>query len=459
MSETDGARILVVEDDDSLRGLLVEELREAGYTVTAVGTAPAAREVLDSDPVELVVSDLRLPGSDGMALLRATREGSGGDAVGFIVITAFGTISQAVEALKAGADDFLTKPLDLEHLLLGVGRVLEHRRLRRRVSEFEALLGGDDFHGLIGRSRPMQALFTGIRRIGAGEGPVLVTGESGTGKELVARAVHAESPRQAGPFIAVNCAGVPAELLESEFFGHVQGAFTGAHRARAGLFQAADGGTLFLDEIAEMPAALQAKLLRVLEDSRVRPVGADREQAVDLRIVAATHQDLEAAVERGDFRADLFYRLETFRLPVPPLRERGDDVDLLAARLVSRFAQRLGRATPRLAPETLACLRRYAFPGNVRELANAIERAVTFADGDSVQPADLPERVRRPGTSEPSALPDGLTPASELPPLAEVERRYIQQVMEAVDGNKRRAADILGIGRRTLYRKLDGDEA
>jgi len=458
MPEPDSARVLVVEDDTALRELLTDELGEAGYTVTSVASAEPAREHLTAGETDLVISDLRLPGADGLALLRWAREQDPGGAMGFMVITAFGTISQAVEALKHGADDFLTKPLDLEHLLLGVRRVLEHRRLRRRVSEFEALLGGDDFHGMIGRSRPMQALFSGIRRIGPGDGPVLISGESGTGKELVARAVHAESTRGSGPFVAVNCAGVPADLLESEFFGHVQGAFTGANRSRGGLFQAADGGSLFLDEIAEMPPALQAKLLRVLEDSRVRPVGADSEQAVDLRIIAATHQDLERAVERGDFRADLFYRLETFRLPVPPLRERGDDIDLLAARLVARFARRLGRPVPSLDPEALACLRRYAFPGNVRELANAIERAVTFANGESIRAGDLPERVRQQSAADPSPLPQSLAPAGELPPLAEVERRYIQQVMSAVDGNKRRAAEILGIGRRTLYRKLDGNE-
>ncbi|WP_435101663.1 sigma-54-dependent transcriptional regulator [Arhodomonas sp. AD133] len=448
------AQVLVVEDDEALAGLITDELADTGIEARAVATAEAALDLLAGGGVDLLVSDLRLPGADGMQLLRALRARRGGDLVGFIAITAFGSIEQAVAALKEGADDFLTKPLDFEHLTVSVQKALHYRRLLRRVAEMEAAPAGDVFHGMVGRSRAMLALFDVVRRIGATEASVLITGESGTGKELVARALHAESARAARSFVAVNCAGVPPDLLESEFFGHVRGAFTGAQRQRDGLFQEADGGTLFLDEIGEMPVALQAKLLRVLEGGRFRPVGAQRELEVDVRVVAATNADLEEAVAEGRFREDLFYRLETFRIEVPPLRQRGDDLDLLTARFVEQFARRLGREVPALEPSAVAALHRYHFPGNVRELANAIERAVTLCRSGQLTVADLPSRLQDASTPVRGNDRPG---SSRLRSLAEMEYAYIQEVMEAVGGNKRRAADILGIGRQTLYRKLASD--
>ncbi|WP_440997484.1 sigma-54-dependent transcriptional regulator [Arhodomonas sp. SL1] len=453
----DGARVLVVEDDAALAGLIVDELAEAGLAAESVASAEAARQRLATGGVDLVVSDLRLPGEDGMGLLERVRASEDGALVAFVAITAFGSIRQAVDALKRGADDFLTKPLDFDHLLVSVEKALAHRRLLRRVSEMEAAAReGSDFHGMIGRSDAMLSLFDVIRRIAAVGASVLITGESGTGKELVARALHAESGRSEGPFVAVNCAGVPADLLESEFFGHVRGAFTGAQRAREGLFRAADGGTLFLDEIGEMPAPLQAKLLRVLEDGRFRPVGAEHEEQVDVRVVAATNADLEAAVADGTFREDLFYRLETFRIEVPPLRERGDDLDLLTARFAARFAGALGRDTPELAPEVVALLARYPFPGNVRELANTMERAVTLSRDGRIRREDLPPRLLRHAGRDSG---EGESGPAILRPLAEVEREHVRAVMQAVGGNKRRAAEILGIGRQTLYRKLEGSPA
>lgn len=456
MTEVTQERVLLVEDDDSLRQLLVEELEDRGLQVRALASAEEAVGSLESWEPALVVSDLRLPGADGMALLRRVKTMQAAPA--FLVITAFGSIQQAVAALKEGADEFLTKPLDLEHFGLAVARALETRRLRDEVRRFQQLLSDDRFHGMLGRSRVMRGLFDQIRQLARAEGPVLVIGESGTGKELVARAVHAESERAKGPFLAINCAGLPAELLESEFFGHVAGAFTGANRAHKGLFQQADGGTLFLDEIGEMPLPLQAKLLRVLQEGTIRPVGAERELTVDVRIIAASNRPLETEAGREAFREDLFFRLETFILQVPPLRDREEDLELLAAGFVAHFAARSGRPARGLAPAVLAQLRRYPFPGNVRELQNAIERAVTFCHGRSIELEHLPTRIadyrddnaHSAGAELLAQLSDGPL----LPTLEELEQRYIEHVLKLVDGNKRRAAALLGIGRRTLYRRL-----
>jgi len=452
------AKILIVEDDEGLRSLLAEEAEDAGAQVTTAASAEEAVAQLREAVPDLVVSDLRLPGMSGMDLLCETRSMPVPPA--FIVITAFGSISQAVEALKAGADDFLPKPLDLDHFMVTVERSLETRRLRREVQRMREWVGTDHFHGMIGASRPMRELFDQTRQVADAQGPVLIVGESGVGKELVAQALHAEGPRANQPFRAVNCAGVPGELLESEFFGHEKGAFTGAQATREGLFRAADGGTLLLDEVTEMPMGLQAKLLRVLQEGTVRPVGSAREEPVDVRVLASTNRDLAAEIEEGRFREDLFYRLETFTLSVPPLRERGDDLDRLAAHFLKRYASQADAAAETLAPETIAHLRSYPFPGNVRELENAIERAVTFSTGEAIEIADLPARIREHDapTSElgtTAGLDPLLSGADGLPSLDEIERRYINYVLTRVDGNKRKAAELLGIGRRTLYRKLD----
>ncbi|MDH2241713.1 sigma-54 dependent transcriptional regulator [Pseudomonas sp. GD03909] len=456
MTEVTQERVLLVEDDDSLRQLLVEELEDRGLQVRALASAEEAVGSLESWEPALVVSDLRLPGADGMALLRRVKTMQAAPA--FLVITAFGSIQQAVAALKEGADEFLTKPLDLEHFALAVARALETRRLRDEVRRFQQLLSDDRFHGMLGRSRVMRGLFDQIRQLARAEGPVLVIGESGTGKELVARAVHAQSERAKEPFLAINCAGLPAELLESEFFGHVSGAFTGANRTHKGLFQQADGGTLFLDEIGEMPLPLQAKLLRVLQEGTIRPVGAERELTVDVRIIAASNRPLETEAGREAFREDLFFRLETFILQVPPLRDREEDLELLAAGFVAHFAARSGRPVRGLAPAVLAQLRRYPFPGNVRELQNAIERAVTFCHGRSIELEHLPARIADyrddNGCSAGAELLAQLSDGPLLPTLEELEQRYIEHVLKLVDGNKRRAAALLGIGRRTLYRRL-----
>ncbi len=448
---------MVVEDDTALGELLVEELEVEGYRVMHVESAEAAQEAMDEFDPDLVISDLQLPGVDGLALVQSVRERHAAPAT--LMISAYGTVDRAVAALKAGADNFLTKPLDMDHFVLSVERVLANRRLRTEVKRFRDALKRESFHGMEGSSRPMRVLFDRIAQVARADGAVLVSGESGTGKDLVAHAIHAESTRAEKPFLAVNCAGVPADLLESEFFGHAEGAFSGAERERPGLFREADGGTLFLDEIGEMPVALQAKLLRALQDGRIRPVGADREHQVDVRLIAATNQDLPTLVDNGDFREDLYYRLEAFQLVIPPIRDRGVDLELLAMSFLARFAAARQRPATRLSEQALKAVRQYAWPGNVRELKNAMERAVTFCEEEVIGIEHLPERVRRGSRKERQSpegdLPSQLLEGDMLPSLDEFRRRYVRFVLERVDGNKRRAAALLGVGRRTLYRWLD----
>lgn len=458
--EPTAGRILIVEDDEALCDLLAGEVKEGGHRVRTAHTAEQALAEIETQWPDVVVSDLKLPGANGMELLHHVKARP--TPVAVLVITAFGSIPQAVEALKAGADDFLTKPLNLDHFTLAVNRSLENQRLRERVQELDDRLGDDHFRGIIGRSGPMRTLIVQIKQVAGAAGPVLIQGESGVGKELVARAIHAESPRADGPFVAVNCAGVPRELLESEFFGHEEGAFTGARAARKGLFVEAEGGTLLLDEVTEMPAALQAKLLRVLQEKKVRPVGSNQVRTIDVRVLASTNRTLDDEVEAGRFREDLFYRLETFQLEVPPLRQRGDDIDLLTAHFMKQFTQKMDKSIEGIAPRAMKRLAAYPFPGNVRELKNAIERAVTFCQESTIQSEHLPERIRSStGATRVDQLDlGGLVDKKngQLPTLDEVEQAYIHRVLDEVEGNKRRAASILGIGRRTLYRRLKDEE-
>ncbi len=455
-------RIMVVEDDTSLAELLVEELEAEGYQARYFTSAEEALSATEAFEPDVVVSDLQLPGADGMALLEQLRARHAPPAV--LMISAYGTVDRAVAALKAGADNFLTKPLDMDHFTLSVERLLANRELQRQVAHFRDALGDEAFHGLEGRSRPMRVLFDRIGQISRAGGAVLIMGESGTGKDLVARAIHEESDRAERAFLAVNCAGVPADLLESEFFGHAEGAFSGADRARAGLFREADGGTLFLDEIGEMPIALQAKLLRALQDGRVRPVGAEHEHSVDVRLIAATNVNLLEKVEQGAFREDLYYRLEAFQLEVPPLRARGEDLELLAMAFLGRYAAARQRPANRLSERALQTIKAYDWPGNVRELKNVMERAVTFCEADEVGLEHLPERLSEAarqgsgGQEADSGIPAALLEGNVLPSLNELRRRYVQYVIDQVDGNKRRAAALLGVGRRTLYRWLEEDD-
>jgi DNA-binding NtrC family response regulator len=456
-------RILIVEDDHGLNQLLAEEVHDNGFLVKTTASIEEGRSLLMTWDPDLMVSDLRLPDGNALDLLQETR--SLHVPPGFMVITAFGTIPEAVRALKAGADDFLTKPLDLDHFMISLSRVLETRRLKQEVRRFREVLGGERFHGILGRSRPMRILFDLITQIAQARGPVLILGESGVGKELVAHAIHRESPRASAPFLAINCVAIPENLMESELFGHVAGAFTGATNARKGLFEEANGGTLLLDEIGEMPLQLQGKLLRILEDGHVRPLGSSRTQHVDVRILAATNRDLKSAIDEGQFREDLYYRLETFTLRIPPLRERGEDIELLAGYFLGQFGMQMGKSISGLSPEALQRLKTYTYPGNIRELQSMLERAVTFCQGDTVLLEHLPPSLRQPLMMEESSTsqkqnseePHGLFAPQILVPLAEVEQRYIRYVLNKVHGNKRQAAALLRIGRRTLYRRLGED--
>lgn len=457
--------LLVVEDDAALSQLVCEELEAEGWEVIAQETLNGALQWCKSHQPALIVTDLRLPDGNGMSLVEYVVEHWTEDRrPAMIVITAFGSVRQAVEALQAGADDFLTKPLDLEHFLLAVKRVFETRRLKDELFQFRKLSLNQSFHGLVGQSHAMRTLFDQIKVVARAQGPILINGESGTGKELVAKALHLESDRADGPFLAVNCAGIPQELLESEFFGHAAGAFTGARKARKGLLQEAHGGTLLLDEIGEMPMALQAKLLRALQDGSIRPVGQDTEEQVDVRIIAATHRDLKQKVDEGSFREDLFYRLETFGLSVPPLRAREEDRELLAQQFLQQICVAQGKKISGFSEDALRMIRNYAFPGNVRELQNVIERAVAFCSDDAIKAAHLPERLtesvgdfREETLSSHQSHDEELLAGPVLPTLDQLQKRYVKKVLKEVDGNKRRAAALLGIGRRTLYRWLDDE--
>jgi DNA-binding NtrC family response regulator len=431
-------RIVLVEDDRELRALLAEVLADAGYRVAPFSSANLAAGALASgEEADLVVTDLILPGMRGHELLREVRRLR--PELHVIAITAFGAIDSAIELVKAGAYDYLTKPFGTDELLLTVERALEESRVRREAAGL-ARSPGSAPEGFVGASRAMQELFTVVRRAAISSYPALVTGESGTGKELVARALHQASGR--GAFVAVNCAALPENLLESELFGHEKGAFSGAERENPGLFQAADGGTLFLDEIGDLPLSLQPKLLRVLEEGEVRPVGSTRPRTVDVRVVAATNRDLEQEVEGGRFRQDLFWRLNVVHLHVPALRERPADIPLLAEHFL---------ASRRIAPEAMAVLTAYAWPGNVRELRNALERAVTLSPSGEIGVADLPPRVRE--TGRVTALV--AEAARRELPLREVEKAYVLEILARVGGNKSRAAEILEMDRKTLYRKLE----
>ncbi|MEB2343939.1 MAG: sigma-54 dependent transcriptional regulator [Deltaproteobacteria bacterium] len=443
-------RVLIVDDELEMRDLLCARLARRDFEVAACDGTDAAIAALGAGTYDAVVTDLRMRGPSGIELcewLQANRPD-----VPVVVITGFGNLEAAIAAIRAGAHDFLPKPLEVEELAFRLERALRHRHLLEEVKRLRDARGPDDAGELIGESAVMRRLRQLVQRVAAADGAVLVQGETGTGKELVARAIHRLGPRAAAPFVAVNCAALPEALLESELFGHAKGAFTDAREARAGLFVQARGGTLFLDEIGELSPALQPKLLRALQERRVRPVGASEEIAFDARLVAATNRDLESAVEEGRFRGDLFFRLDVLPVEVPPLRARGGDILLLAQHFARRLAERSGRPVLGISRGAAEKLADYHWPGNVRELENAIERAVALADHDHVLAEDLPERIRAHRRSD--LLLAGDDPAT-LVPLEVIERRYVARVLEATAGNKTLAARILGVDRKTLYRKLD----
>jgi len=439
-------KVLVVEDDPEMLALVCEHLEGEGYAVLGADRGAEAIAQLRSGEFDVVLTDLRMPDADGMDVLRASRESQ--RAAPVILFTAFGSIETAIQAIRQGAYDYVTKPFPLEEISLLVSRALEDRRLRaENISLRRELEGRYRFENLLGKSPAMQAVFALIRQAAPGDANILITGESGTGKELVARALHHNSPRAERPFVPVNCAAVPATLLESELFGHVKGAFTGAVKARRGLFREAEGGTLFLDEIGDMAPELQAKLLRVTEDRAVRPVGSDEAIPVDLRLMAASNKDLMARIREGLFREDLYYRLAVIPIQLPPLRDRREDIPLLAGHFLRRAATTPGKEIHSFTPEAMAALLRHPWPGNVRELENVVERAVTLAVGDRIPPEAL--LLDASAAPAPAAL---LAQAARRPTLEELTAEYVTLVLREAGGDKAKAAEILGVSKRTLYR-------
>jgi DNA-binding NtrC family response regulator len=444
-------RILIIDDDRSLCEVLESELRRREFEVTWFTDPHAALAVFEREDFGLAITDVNMAGMNGVELCKqlvGRRED-----MPVIVITAYANMETAIAAIRAGAYDFVTKPFDMDELALTMERAIRHRALREEVKRLrKAVDSTQRFEEILGTSNAMLKMCELVTRVADTETTVLITGESGTGKELVAKALHSKSGRRDGPFVAINCAAMPENLLESELFGHVKGAFTDARTARPGLFIRASKGTLFLDEIGEMPAGMQAKLLRALQERTVRPVGGDQEQPFDTRILAATNRDLETEVEEKRFREDLFYRINVVRTHVPPLRARGGDILLLAQHFLERYANQSRRAVLGMTSAAADKLLQYPWPGNVRELQNCIERAVALAQFDQIGVDDLPEKIRDYKTVRINI--ESNDPA-ELLPMEEVERRYILKVLEAVGGNKTLAAQVLGFDRRTLYRKLE----
>ena len=448
-------RILVVEDDPATRRMLELGLRQEGHIVVcATSGAEALTEAKAFEP-QVLLADLNMAGMSGIELCQ--RFGEVWPDVPALIITAFGSMDTAIEAIRAGAYDFIPKPFDVEALALAVERALRHHELRSEVKRLRAAVGQAEWSGdLIGASPAMMELRALLERVAKSDSTVLVTGESGTGKEVVARVLHNYGKRRTGPFVALNCAAVPEPLLESELFGHTRGAFTDARHARPGLLADANRGTVFLDEIGDMPLAIQPKLLRALEERRVRPVGGAAEVPFDVRIIAATNRDLETAVQEERFREDLYYRLNVLHIAVPPLRSRGADVLLLAQHFVNKLAQQSNTNVHGISPAAAQRLLAYPWPGNVRELRNCIERAIALTRFDQLAVDDLPERVRDYQSRHVVVVGDDL---DDVVPLEQVEHRYILRVLEAAGGNKSVAAQKLGISRKTLYRKLAGDES
>lgn len=443
-------RVLIVDDERSMCEMIEADLRLRDFHVTWFTSADDALETLGHESFDVVLTDLRMPTMSGTELCE--RITANRPDIPVIVMTAFGSLETAVAAIRVGAYDFVTKPVEMDLLAITLERAVKHRQLQDKVKTLsDAIEQSSRFDEIIGASRPMQQLFDELTRIADTETSVLVTGESGTGKELVARAIHYHSRRADQAFVAVNCAAIPEPLLESELFGHAKGAFTDAREDRMGLFLQASGGSLFLDEIGELPMTMQVKLLRALEERTVRPVGSNHEAKFDVRIIAATNRDLETAVEEERFREDLLYRINVIQVHLPPLKARGTDVLLIAQAFLKTFAARAGKEVVGISEAVAERLLNYSWPGNVRELRNVIERAVALARFDKLAVDDLPEKIRDYHSQQ--VVLGGDDPL-ELVALEEVERRYILHVLKTVNDNKTLAAKILGLDRKTLYRKL-----
>jgi two-component system response regulator PilR (NtrC family) len=448
------ARVLVVDDEQSMRELLGIMLRQVGYDVTQADGGEAAIQTLKSaDAFDLVITDLRMRKVDGLAVLRAAKEHSPHTVV--LVVTAFASTETAVEAMKLGAYDYVTKPFKLDELKLTIANALERKRLQDENRELKRQLRTErGFDSFVGKSRRMLEVFETIRKTADSGSTVMITGESGTGKELVARAVHQESSRRNAPFISVNCGAIPETLMESELFGHVKGAFTGAVQSTEGLFLAADGGTLFLDEITEIAHSVQVKLLRAIQEREIRRVGDTRDVKVDVRLIAASNRDLVKAVADGVLREDLYYRLNVIPIHLPPLRDRTEDIALLVAHFIGRIATDVGKTIAGISPEALAVLERYHWPGNIRELENVVERAIVLGSGEQITAESLPPHLARPAERGefPVEIPAGGMDLEEL--LAAVESRYIRLALDRAGGLQVRAAELLRLSFRQFRYKI-----
>lgn len=444
-----GARILVVEDEANERQGLAELLRAWGYEAETAGDGTEAREKVASFGPAVILSDLRMPRMSGMELLKELHGSR--PAISFIMLTGQGTIEEAVEATKLGAFNFLEKPLDPKRLQVELRNCLERSEKERQLEVAHRRLRDLGFLGhLVGRSKTMQEVMSLIAQVAPSRASVLIAGESGTGKELAARTIHELSPRAPKPFVAVNCAAIPETLMESEIFGHEKGAFTGAVERRVGCFELADGGTLLLDEIGEMPITTQAKLLRVLEDSKIRRLGSKSEISVDVRLLASTNKVPEEALAKGQLRGDLYFRLDVVRIAMPPLREHLEDLPELAAALLEDLNRKHSRAVKRVEEDALEAFRHYSWPGNVRELRNTLERVLVTCPGETLRRKDLSADFGRPatlGAEDSLRLRPGLT-------VAEAERRLIMETLASTANNKTRAAELLGISLKTLHNKL-----
>ena len=448
MTEEGGA-ILVVDDDFEMRELIQDVLKDRAHQVVTAGDGDEALKRLGEQDYAVVLTDLRMKGMLGMELLAEIKRLY--PDIGVVLMTAFGSVETAVEAMKRGASDYLVKPVKSEELTRVVERVIREARLRREVSRLRKEVHKEySFHQILGRSKAIQAVFDLIRRVADSPTNVLISGESGTGKELVAKAIHYNSDRKDAPFIPINCAAIPEQLLESELFGHMRGAFTDAKMDKRGLFEEAQKGTLFLDEISELPLMLQAKILRAIQEKEIRRVGATKPVPVDVRIIAATNLNLGEEVKAKRFRDDLYYRLNVIELKLPPLRERREDIPLLVEAFLKKCGEARGKAVKGVSEAALAMLMDYAWPGNVRELENVIERAVTLSLGEKISPDDLPPAVQ--GSRGDRRVLDEAV--EKTLPLHEIEKEYIKKILEKTGGNKYQAAHALGIDRKTLYRKL-----
>lgn len=443
-------KILIIEDDQDMCDMLSFGLSRRGYSVLTFTSGQEGLLAVQTTLTDVVLTDIHLPDKNGLEICNSIATDYPNIPV--IIMTAFGSMDTAIAAIRAGAYDFVTKPVDMDMLTLSLDRAVRYRNLQETVKKLrDEVKHPQHFDDLVGDSPAMEKLFSKLSRIADSEASLLITGESGSGKELTARAVHMHSRRKDQPLITINCAAMPSQLLESEFFGYKKGAFTDAKDHRKGLFLEADGGTLFLDEVGEIPLDLQPKLLRALEERCVRPVGGVTEYPFDIRIIAATNRDLESAVEDGLFREDLYYRLNVIKIELPPLRSRGADILMLAGKFIEHFSKRQDKAITGMSDATAEKLLEYTWPGNVRELRNAIEHAVALTHFDTIMPEDLPEKIRM---FRKNYILLGADDPMELISMEEMERRYIMHVLKTTGGNRTLTARILQMDRKTLYRKL-----